>query len=277
MNNASEIRFRCSSLGYINTEPKEKAKKERGELSDTAKTHCIDVFVSAKYGRREEVMGKFLDKGNEREEDAITLVSRITKTFYKKNDVRLSNDFITGEPDLFLGKSISEADETIDTKCSWSAHTFFRAQREELNKMYKYQGLGYMALTGSKKHTVCYCLVNGTESAIANEKRILSYQNGMTDAAGNPSEEYIERCKQIEINHIFDLAAFQKEYPWYEFANDVTKWEYDIPKEERMFSIVVERDDEEIQRIYDRVIQCRKWMDETLFKVPVIAAGKLLV
>jgi len=53
-------------------------------LSETAKGHCIDVFVSWKYGRREEIQSKFLDKGNAREEDAITLVSRIN--LYVRDD-----------------------------------------------------------------------------------------------------------------------------------------------------------------------------------------------
>jgi hypothetical protein len=248
--NANEIKFRCSSLGHLMTDPREKAKKESGELAETVKTHLVDVFVSAKYGRREEIMGKYLDKGNEREEDAITLVSRVTKRFYKKNTERLTNDYISGELDLFLGETVDNADETIDTKVSWSANTFFRAKNKPLDKMYEWQGVGYMALSGAKKHTVAYCLVNGTESAIANEKRILSYQNGMMDAGGNPSLEFIERCKQIEINHIFDLAAFQKEYPHYDFANDVSKWTYDIPMEERLFMISFERDEAEIERLY---------------------------
>jgi hypothetical protein len=263
--NANEIKFRCSSLGHLMTDPREKAKKESGELAETVKTHLVDVFVSAKYGRREEIMGKYLDKGNEREEDAITLVSRVTKRFYKKNTERLTNDYISGELDLFLGETVDNADETIDTKVSWSANTFFRAKNKPLDKMYEWQGVGYMALSGAKKHTVAYCLVNGTESAIANEKRILSYQNGMMDAGGNPSLEFIERCKQIEINHIFDLAAFQKEYQHYDFANDVSKWTYDIPMEERLFMISFQRDESEIERLYQRIRDCRNWMNENLF------------
>ena len=265
MNNANDIKFRCSSLGYIMTDARSKSEV----ISETAKTHCVDVFISAKYGRREEISGKFLDKGNEREEDAITLVSRLTKIFYKKNDIRLSNDFISGEPDLFLGKSIHQADETTDTKCSWSAHTFFRAQKEAINKNYYWQGMGYMALTGAKKHTLSYCLVNGTGSAIMNEKRILSYQDGMMDAAGNPSEIYKRKAAQIEVNHIFDLEAFKAEYPGFDFDSDISEWNYDIPMEERLYSVTFERNEEEIQKIYDRVSDCRKWIDANLFKMPV--------
>lgn len=262
------IRFRCSSLGYIMTDPKEKAKKEAGELGETAKVHCQDVYISAIYNRREEISNKFLDKGNEREEDAITLVSRINKIFYIKNSERLTNDFITGEPDLFLGKSVRDADETTDTKCSWSLHTFYRAKKGKLDKDYYWQGQGYMSLTGAKKHTLTYCLVNGTATAIDDEKRKLQWRMGVIDPS-NPTPEYLAKAQQIEINHIFDIAGFIKENPHFNFDSDVSLWRYDIPKEERIHSIVIERDEAAIERIYERVKQCWKYIDTELLNLPV--------
>lgn len=235
-------------------------------LGDTCKKELLKVYAQEKYGRYEEITSKYLAKGTEREEDAITLVSRLTKRFYKKNTERISNDFITGEPDLFIGESITNAEEILDTKCSWSLLTFLKASEKD----YRDQMMCYMALTGAKKATVCYCLVNGTYSSIMNEKRLLSYQEGMTDAAGNPSDEYKSKCAQIEVNHIFDLEAFQKEYPHFEFDSDLSKWTYDIPMQERLFQVEIKRDEAEIQKIYDRVILCRNWMDANLFKVPVL-------
>ena len=162
---ASDILFRCSSLGKIKAGPREKA----GTIAPGVCTHLVDIFVSAVYGRREEAEGKMLEKGNQREEDSLTLLSRVHKNFYRKNDVRLSNKYITGECDIFIGESIENATETIDTKTSWSANTFFRASHADLEEKYEEQGHGYMWLTGAKKHTVAYCLVNGTAQAIMDE------------------------------------------------------------------------------------------------------------
>lgn len=259
MKNANNILFRCSSLGHLMTEPKNKNEP----LSETTKTNLIDIFVSANYNRREETESKFIEKGNAREEDSITLLSRVKKLMLKKNDVRLSNEFITGEMDIFLGKDINDADETFDIKTSWSAFTFFRAQKE-LNKMYFWQGQGYMALTGAKKHTVAYCLVNGTAQAIDDEKRRLSYKMNLLDPSN--SEEYSIRCRKIEINHIFDLKSFIKENPFYEFHSDIKKWEYDISPSERVFTFEFERDEFLIKNLYDRIIQCRSWMNKNLYK-----------
>jgi hypothetical protein len=241
------------------------APRSKSELlSETTKTHLIDCFVSERYKRREEITGKFLEKGNAVEEDSITLLSRVTKRFYKKNDQRLSNGFITGEPDLFDGESISNADETIDTKSSWSAHTFFRVQKDELNNNYFWQGMGYMALTGAKKHTVAYCLVNGTPQAIMDEKKRLAYRLNVIDTSTD--EEYLAKAKQIEINHIFDLPLFMQQNEWFELDNNPNEWVYDIPKEERVFKLSFDRDEAAIESIYKKVQICRDWMATNLYK-----------
>lgn len=256
---ASNIKFRCSGLGYLKSGPREK----KGEIQQGTKTHLIDCYVSAMYGRRKEIEGKMLDKGNGREEDSLTLLSRIHKRFYKKNDVRLTNDFISGECDIFIGDSIEMAEETIDTKTSWSANTFFRAKNEPLDEDYEEQGHGYMWLTGAKKHTVAYCLVNGLASAILDEKRRAAWKFGP-----DPDKDikYIEKCRQIEINHIFDMEAFKEENPWFEFHSDLSEWKWDIPMKDRLHTFTFERSEEAIERIKNRIIQCREWMDANLFK-----------
>lgn len=296
VDNANEIFFRCSSLGKIMgegnvlTEPQKKKlfelqtkikltenqseelakllkKRDNPELPDTCKTHLVDVFVASKYGRREEIKSKYIDKGNAREEDAITLLSRSVGVFLTKNSERLFNDYIQGEPDLFIGEDIRKAEVTIDTKVSWSAHTFFRAKNKDLNPEYYWQGNGYMNLTGAKKHIVAHCLINGTDKIITDEKKRLYYQLEITSELSHNYEEYIEKCKQIEINHIFDLDSFLKEYPYFEFHNDVTKWEWDIPMKERLCVFEFHRDESEMNKISARVEECRKYMNENLFKI----------
>lgn len=239
--------------------------KDKKELAETVKTHLVDIFASEHYGRKEEINSKFLTKGNVREEDSITLLSRVHKKFYKKNSQKLSNEFIKGEPDLFEGEEILKATHTLDTKTSWSLHTFLRAKHKTLDSMYYWQGQSYMGLTGATQHTVVYCLVNGTDTAINDEKRKLSFVKGMVDHFGNNTPEYIEKCKQIEINHIFDLEAFTTENPHFQFDNDVTVWSHDIPMEERIHSFTFDRNDNDIERLYKRIGECRTWMEENLY------------
>lgn len=260
--NADTILFRCHALGAIM--PSEKAKVD---FTKTQIDKMVEIFTDVVEHRREEINSKYLTKGNAREEDNITLLSRVTKILFKKNTERLSNHFITGEVDVFEGDEIRKATHTVDTKTSWSRITFNKARVNSLDPDYKWQGVGYMALTGAKKHTVAFGLVNGTSQAIADEKRKAGYGLGMMDAKGNPTPEYIEKAKQIEINHIFDLNAFKNEYPWFEFDNDLTEWRYDIPMEERLHRFTFERSEEDIERLYKRIKECRVWMNANLFKV----------
>lgn len=258
---AAQIKFRASEIGILLTNPRSKSEA----LSETCKTQLINIFVREQYGRREEITSKFLEHGIETEQDAITLFSRVTKKFYKKNNVRLTNDFVTGEVDIFIGESIEKAEEIVDIKSSYSANTFFRSKHDSVNPHYIAQGHVYMALTGAKKHTIAYCLVNGTERAISDEKRRLAYSMGVIDTTSKSNTAYVEKCKQIEINHIFCLEEFIAEYPWFDFDNDINAWRFDIPMKDRLFTFEIERNENEIQKIYDRVQQCRKWMNDNLF------------
>src|SRR5690242_313329 len=105
MNSANNILFRASGVYQLMVNPKTKADL----FSESAIDCMLDAFLLTK-GRKDEVSNKYIEKGHEREEDAITLYSRLTKTNFKKNSIRLSNDFTTGEIDLFEGESIAKAD-----------------------------------------------------------------------------------------------------------------------------------------------------------------------
>lgn len=236
---ANNIKFRCSSLGYIMTDARTKSEL----LSETAKTHCVDVFVSAKYNRNTDIQNKYTLKGLQVEEDSITLYSRLKKKVFFKNEERLSNDFITGTPDLFDGEDKRHPEIIIDLKSSWDIFTFFRSREDKLNKQYYWQLQGYMALTGAKTSRLAYCLVNTPEMLINDQKRKLMYSMAVIDADHN--EDYQAACAEIDKLSIYD----------------------DIPMSERMHEIIIERNDDDIARIYQRVKDCRDWMNEHLFKV----------
>lgn len=235
---ANEIKFRCSSLGHLMTESRSKSDP----ISETTKKHLVDVFVSSKYGRKTEIKTKYTNKGLEVEEDSITLYSRATKQFFKKNEDRLSNEFIQGTPDLYLGESINIADLVIDIKSSWDIFTFFRASQDSVKKLYYWQLQGYMALTGAKNAKLVYCLIDTPFHLIEDEKRRMFYS---MNAGTTDNKDYQEACDEIEKNLT---------YP-------------DIPFQERYFEIEIERNDADIEKLYNKVIECRNYMNTYLFKV----------
>jgi hypothetical protein len=233
----SKILFRASSAGHLCTEPKSAADKKAGNLSEGAKTHLIDVYVQNKYGRKSDINNKYVEKGLMVEEDGITLYSRVNKVFFKKNDEHLHNDFIKGTPDLFTGKSIHEADRIIDIKCSWDIYTFFRVLTKDVNSLYYWQLQSYMALTGASSATLAYCLINTPETLIMDEKRKLMYKMG---AATDETPAFVEACEEIDKAMRFD----------------------DIPMKEKVIEFELQRCDDDIQSLYNKIEKAREFLNE---------------
>jgi hypothetical protein len=258
---SNEILFRCSSTGYLMIEPK--AKKET--LSESTKTHLVDIYVSNKYNRFTEITAKQLDKGNETEEDSITTVSRVTKMFFKKNDKSLKNDYLMGTPDLFTGETIEQAETIRDTKSSWDAYSFFRAKAKSLNPLYYWQGTSYMALTGAKTCTIDYCLNNTPYSLVESELRKESYKH-----PENNTPAWIEL--QIIANHVYDENTFHQYVDQRGIVpNDSNSMAIvlgfvEIPLKERHFNFEFNRNEEDIERLYQRIRDCRVYLKEELFK-----------
>jgi hypothetical protein len=229
------ILFRSSAVHHIMTDPKSKSE----EISEGCKTHLIDVYVSKKYGRNTEINTKYTNKGLFCEDDSITLYSRVKKQFFKKNEIWLTNDHVSGTPDLYTGESINTATRIIDIKSSFDIYTFFRSKFKPLNKEYYWQLQSYMMLTGAKTSTLAYCLVNTPSNILEDEKRKLWY--GMGGNNGNVDQElYSEACEKLAILHTYD----------------------DIPMKDRVHEIEIPRNDVDIEKIRVRVEECRKYMKE---------------
>ncbi len=240
--NFNKTLFRASSIGYLMVEPKSKADKESGNLSETSKTHLIDIYVSNKYGRNTDISNKYIQKGLAVEEDAITLYSRVKKQFFKKNDEHLSNDFIMGTPDLYTGKSIQKSDTIIDIKSSFDIFTFFRNFTKGVPDIYYYQLQAYMALSGATTSTLAFCLVDTPEVIISDEKRKLMWKMGV---ATEENPDFIQACAELDR-----LLT----YP-------------DIPMKERVMEFTIERNDTDIEAMYSKVTKARTYLNELEAKI----------
>jgi hypothetical protein len=258
--NANELLFRPSSMSDIMSGV---AKKWTVENSLTCKRKLVEMYRSLMWNRRPMKSNKYTEKGTKGEDDSITLYSLVKKQFFKKNDQRLTNAYFTGELDLYQGESIMKAEVVVDIKTSWDWTTFPSLLDTE-SKDYIYQGHGYMDLTGAKKFIVVHCLINTPAELILDEMKRLQWKMQVLDP--DADEEYIEMCKKIEQTMIVDLELFKKHYPFYEFKNDTSNWIWDIPMEERVHEIVIQRDEYLLDQMKARVLECRTWMNNNLFK-----------
>ena len=257
--------FHPSSFSKLITEPRLKADKEAGKLSETTKTYLRTVYREVKYKRKSSFESKYTNKGLVVEDDGITLFCRLKKQLYKKNIVRIDNHFLTGEPDLSDNEDVMKCEHGVDIKCPWSLFTF-PFPDDELELSYWWQNQCYMYLTGAKKWSTAYCLMNAPGDEILQEKKKVYYKLGMPEEGYPTYDAYIEKCLQIERNMIFNKSEFIEQNPGWDW--DCKVWEYDIPLKERLVEFTVERNEEAISKIQSTVIKCRNYLNELndLFK-----------
>lgn len=254
MENANKLLFRASSMGDIMSGT---GKKWDVENSLTCKRKLIQIFRENEWQRRANKGNKYTEKGIDVEDDSITLYSRFKKKLFKKNTIRLNNDFFTGEVDLFEGEEITKATHIIDIKSCWD-WTTFPSICDTLDSSYDYQGQTYMDLTSAPIHTIAYCLTNTPAKLIEQEKKSLIWKGIEID-----TQEFTDSCIEIEKNCIYDMELFVKQNP--EYVLHCKDWTFDIPLEQRVYEIDVLRDDNKINAMKSRVLDARNWMNLNLF------------
>lgn len=233
----STIKFRASSWGNLLSEPVSKADKEAGKLGLTCQKELLKIYSQEVYGRKKDITTKQMDKGTQVEDDSIELFSKVTGDFYFKNDERLENEWFCGHPDIYKGDNILNADELFDIKSSWELDSFLPKLLEAPDRSYAAQLNCYYSLTGAKSGGIVYCLVSAPINIVESEKKSLLWKmNVATDAA----PEYIKACDELERLITFD----------------------DIDYRERCIVIPVNRDEELIQKMKDKVPVFRNWLSE---------------
>lgn len=214
--------------------------KNDDPLTTGAKSYLKRLYGEVKYGKNSIVMEKgtkYMNKGKLAEQESLDLISFIDGVEYKKNEQRVKNEFVTGIPDSFRGKSVYEAEYVPDVKSSWSFETFIENVGKPLNPIYWWQLQGYFDLTGASLGEVSYCLVNTPLSIIEEEKAKLQRR---MDAATIENPEYKEAERNLINSMTFD----------------------DIPVLERRLKFEVKRDEDAIQKLHDKIPQCRDYLFE---------------
>lgn len=214
--------------------------KDTVTLSRTAKSYLKRYYAFLKYGKWSaslEKGNKYTAKGKLAEADSIELLSKLDGVPLKKNDTRLQSQFLTGEIDVYVGEDILAADYIYDVKTSWDIETFVANLGKDLYSNYWWQMQGYFSLSAAPAGEVSYCLVDTPESILAEEKYKLFRRLNVT----------------TEDDPVYKLAEA-------EMVNNMTF--SDMPIEDRRLKFVVQRDDEAILKVYQKVIAAREYLAE---------------
>lgn len=176
-------------------------------------------------------------KGKLAETDSIKLLTLVKGVIYDKNTVQVFNDYLTGEPDVFSGDSIHDANVIEDTKTMWDYPGFLKSIHRPTETGYKLQVRGYGDITGANELYISKCLVNTPDDIQEEMKwKLIKKLNVVTEA----SPEFIKEWEVWQRSMIFDK----------------------IPYHQRVHSVKVEPfTDYERQAVYDRVKVCREWLN----------------
>lgn len=193
--------IRCSALKLAMTE----ARAKNAGLSETATKVVEDEIRTLYFGVREKISNKAMQKGIDCEQVSIDLLNNVEFRLsnpYVKNSERKSNQWITGEYDIYDAES-----RTIrDIKTSWSIATYplFADNAND----YEWQMRGYMMLWDCDTAIVDYCLVDTPEHLIGYEQRelhIVSHidpekrvKSFVFERDEQKEQRIKERCEQLQ-------------------------------------------------------------------------------
>lgn len=190
-----------------------------------AETYGEKWYKGVMYGKREmQGFSKYTQKGNDCEWAAVKLYSDFKSEFYDKNEKLYSNEFLVGTPDIiYMG-------EIIDIKNSWDCFSF--PLFDELPKGYWWQVQGYMELTGCKSAKVVFCLMDAPEAIIERE-------------AWNMAKSMGETLNDAILADVRENMTYSN-----------------LPKEMRIKEYVVQYDADAIERVKNRVLAIREYLQE---------------
>ena len=246
-------------------------KKDSNELPKTMQTELRKIHRAETFKRNFIFTNKYVQKGIMQEEEAVTLYQIYRKeilginTKFTKNTERLKNDWFSGEWDLPTLSEIKKTKEGFDIKNSWSLDSFPFAG-DDLDSNYVAQNQVYMDLTGAEKWTTVYCLVNGTEHLVNNEKQKWFYALNMPGSADDKYyDDYLEKCREVEKMMIFDYERFVKVNPFHNMEISKDEWfgeGFDIPLKDRVVEKTVYRDENFLSELKERATIGRKYLTE---------------
>jgi hypothetical protein len=195
-------------------------------LGKTGENYCENWVKEQLYKRRKEFGNKYTEKGLIMEDTSIDFVAdELGYGFLAKNEKFLENDFFTGTPDIILNNHV------IDVKNSWDCFTFPLFDKELPNKDYFYQAQVYLALTGLRKYKVIYTLTDTPMHLIEKEAYFFCKNNGYDELDPEILDGFIEKMTYSDIPNKLKIKVFE-----------------------------IERCEETIDKLKNRVIECRNYI-----------------
>lgn len=219
-------------------------KKDNGKkiiLSTTCIEYLMEVYAWETEGmipvNKEALDVLSMKKGKMAELVAGQVLSVVDNVEYLIHKDRISNEYLTGEIDLYTGPHVMAATNVTDIKNSFDYPTFLKKIHTGLETGQKEQLQGYGDITGATDLIVANCLITAPREII---------------------EEMMWKVAKKVNAATFESPEFLAEWPVFERSMVF----HHIPIQRRVSKIKVEPfTDFERQRLYDRVKVCRDFLN----------------
>jgi len=182
------MKWRASQMGKLMTTSRSKTDV----LSQTAKSYINQIAKEDFFGYTSPLVNRYLEKGTNQELESMQLLNAVRFEDFKKNDVRKTNDFMTGECDIVTVSSI------IDIKTSWSLDTFPELPEDIDAKEYEWQGRAYMYLYDKPEFELVYCMVSTWDEFLTQYDDKTLHKVDHIDPAKRITSIFFERDMELE-------------------------------------------------------------------------------
>jgi hypothetical protein len=217
---------------------------------------------------------KYIKKGLAVEAQSIEIFSEFKGELLENNTERVTNDFFTGETDLNFLDALGDVQKVTDIKSSYDIDSFEDNRDEDAKKDNRLQLLGYCDLHKCKFASVANVLTDNDFTLINDEIRRETY----TTKADNLEGFEIPACRIIEIakdniftfTNFFEFLKLHFPAPFLiglmegrsedEKALEVFNSFVEVDLMDRVIEIEIESDEDEIEAIKKRVLECRKYL-----------------
>jgi hypothetical protein len=277
MNFINQFKCRCSAISKMMSQSKsnpcltEKQAmrlielESKGKITDNQKLELADLLVKKENSKKiilsdgciEMLMEAYawetyrkkplkevfeqqqMKKGKLAEGEGIKLLSVVDGVLHTKYEgERITNDYLSGLPDIFTGEEVMSATKITDIKNTFDYPTFLKKINNGLDPGNEEQVQGYLDITGAPEGLIAYTLVDMPEIMRADYKRRMFYDgNYVTEE----SPDFLKKWEEWEQSMTF----------------------VEIPLQQRVYKIAIQpfTDFERLQ-IYDKVKVCRQWLFE---------------
>jgi hypothetical protein len=188
-----------------------------GKLTETAKATLRSIYIDIVYNRKKDITSKYLEKGIDKEDNSISLYRKNNQIFTAKNEIKYSNDFIQGTPDLVINTKKQKL--VVDIKTCWDIWTYIGKTKEVAKKDYFWQLAGYSWLTGIKDIEIAYTLLSNSEYEMMREYERMKWSLGiMEDGTEDTTQQLLDLEDKIRYNNTYDDIPEEKRLKVFRFG-----------------------------------------------------------